>query len=92
MSWGLFLGGVAGRVLCTDRPGLLVEDAYRQPVDFYKQLSSPFPQQLYKSMVEVCPTPYAINYSPDWKLLFILKYTNVWKTGVLESRCTLQTL
>lgn len=69
-----------------------MEDVYRQSVDFYKQLSSPFPQQLYKSMVQVCTTPYAINYSPDWKLLSILKSTNVQKPGALESRCTLQTL
>lgn len=69
-----------------------MEDVYRQSVDFYKQLSSPFPQQLYKSMLQVCTTPYAINYGPDWKLLSILKSTNVRKTGVLEARCTLQTL
>lgn len=69
-----------------------MEDVRTQSVDFYKQLSSPFPQQLYKSMVQVCPTTYAISYSPDWKLLSILKSTNVGKTGVLESRCTLQTL
>lgn len=93
MSWGICLGCVAGKgILWSVSTGQLVEDVYRQSVDLYKQLSSPFPQQLYKSTVQVCATPYAINYSPDWKLLSILKSTNVRKPGVLESRCTLQTL
>lgn len=81
LSWGICLGWDAGSVY----PVMLAQDTlWETSVDFYKQISSPFPQQLYRSIVQVYTTPYAINYSPDWKLLSILKSPTVWKRGILE--------
>lgn len=68
-------------MLCGVSRGLLVEAVCRQPVDFYKQLSSPLPQQLYKSMVQACAAPSAVSSSLDWKLLSVLK-----STGMTRSR------
>lgn len=52
VNWGICLERVADREYCAmDSAGQFVEEVYQQSVDFYKQLSSPFPQQLYKTMV-----------------------------------------